>query len=270
MRFRLYLPAVLGLSKFRFRFVHLSLIAILMGLVVIGLGRSVSSQTLPGNDLGNPAGGAYIRLPPSQSHPLPATLSGVRTATIDDYFDQVQISPQVGHLIWSRFPIKVYIHPPELPFPDSGRFTSQQLQIWQQAAQQSVREWQPYLPLQLVRQPNGADITMRPAPVPGQSSGRVRAGQTSYTFYLDTDKTLRHQMVVMVRPNQTAPYVLATLRHELGHALGIWGHSPQASDVLYFAQVGQSPPISARDINTLRRIYQQPTRVGWPVQVATR
>jgi predicted Zn-dependent protease len=241
------------------------LLAVVTGLVVLGLSWAGISQAQPRNDLGTPTTEIYTRLPPIQAHPLPPSLSGARTGTNDDYFDQVMVSPQVGHLVWSRFPIKVYVHPPDLPFPDSQRFSAQQLQIWQQAAQLAVREWQPYLPLQLVKQPNGADITMRPAPVPGQSSGRVRAGQTSYTFYIDADKTLRHQMVVMVRPNQAAPYVLATLRHELGHALGIWGHSPQSGDVLYFAQVAQSPPISARDINTLRRIYQQPTRIGWRV-----
>jgi predicted Zn-dependent protease len=34
---------------------------------------------------------------------------------------------------------------------------------------------------------------------------------------------------------------------------------------MYFSQVREPPPISARDINTLKRIYQQPTRLGWPV-----
>ncbi|MDY6806095.1 MAG: peptidase, partial [Cyanobacteriota bacterium] len=42
-----------------------------------------------------------------------------------------------------------------------------------------------------------------------------------------------------------------------------WGHSEEERDVMYYSQVGSPPPISARDINTLKRIYQQPTRLGW-------
>ena len=37
------------------------------------------------------------------------------------------------------------------------------------------------------------------------------------------------------------------------------------SDALYFSQVPNPPSISARDINTLKRIYQQPTLLGWKV-----
>ena len=53
--------------------------------------------------------------------------------------------------------------------------------------------------------------------------------------------------------------------HEIGHALGIWGHSPEVTDALYFAQVRQPPLISARDVNTRKRVYAQPTRLGWAV-----
>jgi hypothetical protein len=34
---------------------------------------------------------------------------------------------------------------------------------------------------------------------------------------------------------------------------------------MYFAQVRTPPVISARDINTLKRVYQQPTQLGWPI-----
>ena len=35
------------------------------------------------------------------------------------------------------------------------------------------------------------------------------------------------------------------------------------TDVLYFSQVRNPPAISARDVNTLKRVYEQPTRLGW-------
>jgi predicted Zn-dependent protease len=57
-------------------------------------------------------------------------------------------------------------------------------------------------------------------------------------------------------------YIASAARHEFGHALGIWGHSPQPEDVMYYSQVQSPPNISPRDINTLKKIYQQTTRLG--------
>jgi predicted Zn-dependent protease len=201
--------------------------------------------------------------PTRQAHPLPPSLAKA-TGVEGDYFDQIKVT-EAGYLVWSRFPVRVYVQPPEVTLRESQRFSLQQLQIWQQAAQQAVQEWQVYLPLQLVNQPDLADISVLPTAPSDRSRGRVKAGETNFTIDLDTDQILRHRMSVIARPNQATTAVLATLRHELGHAMGIWGHSPQFTDVLYFSQVAQPPPISARDINTLRRIYQQPTSFGWPM-----
>ena len=73
-------------------------------------------------------------------------------------------------------------------------------------------------------------------------------------------------MTVEVSSNFTGVSLLATMRHELGHALGIWGHSPNENDALYYSQVSNPVGISARDINTLKEIYQQPTKLGWQIE----
>jgi len=70
-------------------------------------------------------------------------------------------------------------------------------------------------------------------------------------------------MTIYIRPDQAIEYLQAAARHELGHALGIWGHSPQPTDALYASQVRNPAKISARDLNTLKRVYEQPTRLGW-------
>jgi predicted Zn-dependent protease len=96
---------------------------------------------------------------------------------------------------------------------------------------------------------------------------RAVAAQTNYKFYLTADPVaIAMRMTMQVSPNFTGVSLLATMRHELGHALGIWGHSPEAKDALYFSQVSNPPAISQRDINTLKKVYQQPTRLGWKIQ----
>jgi predicted Zn-dependent protease len=46
--------------------------------------------------------------------------------------------------------------------------------------------------------------------------------------------------------------------HEMGHALGIWGHSPDPGDTMYARVTHETPQLSDRDRNTLRKLYARP------------
>ncbi len=213
---------------------------------------------------------ANTSLPTPQSYPLPETLANWQDPQHHgDYFDQIQRT-EVDYLLWSRFPVRVYVEQPVADRPDAARASA-----WAEAVIQGVTDWNRYLPLLLVPTPDLADITIaRVVPaLPQQSrdsarpqAGRVRSAETRYQLYAqqlpDGTRILVHRCQIQLSPNQTLPYIQAAARHEMGHALGIWGHSPLPSDVMYFAQVRIPPPISARDINTLKRIYSQPTRLG--------
>ena len=236
---------------------------------------------------------------PLQAHPLPSTLATWKTAQTDDYFGQVEVVP-VGYLVWSKFPITVYIQPPTAT-ERATPFTEQRSRGWVQAVSQAVQEWNRYLPLTVVDQAEDADIAVwrsppplqvetipapKQAPATGQRQsqqprptlqiGRARSAVTNYKVYVkgslkgDLPKSataskpiLAHRCTIQLRPDQAPQYLQAAARHELGHALGIWGHSRSQTDVMYFAQVRNPPPISPRDLNTLKRIYEQPTRLGW-------
>ncbi len=217
-------------------------------------------------------------LPPLQVHPLPETLLNWRDRVdLGDYFDH--LNPlDFGALVWSNFPIQVYIEPSQTESAIAN-------ESWLSLAQTALQAWQPYLPLQVTEQPDTADITIRAVAPPLQIAasptttnqpddsprrltlGRVRSAEARYQLYLKTlnsGKTeLIHRCTININPRQAQAYMYTALLHELGHALGLWGHSLNPQDTMYFSQVQQPVEISERDINTLKRVYQQPTQLGW-------
>ncbi|HEY9891603.1 MAG TPA: peptidase [Candidatus Sericytochromatia bacterium] len=218
-------------------------------------------------------------LPTPQTHPLPVTLGQWQDATNKgDYFSEIKLTP-VGYLVWSQFPIKVYV---ERPINVAESSSNQRIQAWVNAVITSIEQWSVYLPLVVVTEREMADISILRSRPPLQASvnretgqfniPRARAAETRYEFYLRQDlsnSVLSQRFTIQLSPDQTIEYTRATARHELGHALGIWGHSLLETDIMYFSQVRNPPPISARDINTLKRIYEQPTRLGWSLAVAS-
>ncbi len=192
-------------------------------------------------------------------HSLPPTLAQWQDKkNSGDYFDQIK-STKVGYLIWSIFPVKVKIEPPQ-------NINEKQSQIWVNSVFQAVQEWSIYLPLQVVEKSDIADITIiRKAPPlqlePNGKILRARSALTTYDLYTENNM-LSHRFTILLSPSQTGDYVLSAARHELGHALGIWGHSLLQTDTMYFSQVRKPPFISARDVNTLKKVYEQPTSLG--------
>ena len=210
-------------------------------------------------------------LPSAKVHPLPQSLAAWKSNK-GDYFRQIESTP-LGYLVWSNLPIKVYVDSIE----PNATAANQRFQQWTTAAQKAIAEWNVYLPLKEVTTKDKADIIIlrshpdREAKLNPDTGlfdiPRAVAAQTNYKFYsTENPSAIAMRMTIEVSPNFTGVSLLATMRHELGHALGLWGHSLNKDDALYFSQVSNPPTISARDINTLKKIYQQPTRLGWEIE----
>lgn len=86
------------------------------------------------------------------------------------------------------------------------------------------------------------------------------------TFY-DVDVMARrfgvaHIVVTgKIREGVDAPLaqVYATMLHEVGHALGLGGHSPERADVMYRQVTREGSELTERDRETLRLLYARPS-----------
>jgi len=211
-------------------------------------------------------------LPPERTYPLPSRLEAVLENQIagqnsgEDYLNEIRPSPQ-GYLLWSTWPVQVYLEPSRA---EPGTAEAQRQASWQTQAEAAIADWSRYLPLEMTDDLTQANITILRQQPPlrwdnGQL-GRARHAETRFRITAARDAQgqpcLSHQQTVYVGDRQGPQQLRGTLRHELGHALGLWGHSPYADDALYAGQIADPPAISKRDLNTLRRLYRQPTRLG--------
>ncbi|MEM7769539.1 MAG: matrixin family metalloprotease [Cyanobacteria bacterium P01_A01_bin.37] len=159
--------------------------------------------------------------------------------------------------------------------PPTQRIQSQ----WYESVLSAINEWSAYLPIEQSDEKATADIAILATAPPLQVSfdesglllGRARSAETRYEFYIeeriDGTQLLLPKYTVMIKPGQSPQQIRATARHELGHALGLWGHSPLSTDALYASQVQSPSELSVRDITTLKRVYEQATQLGWPLPV---
>jgi len=134
-----------------------------------------------------------------------------------DYY-QESAGPSEG-LLWTQFPVKVYAdNPPEK---------------WQRALQEALAAWNDVFPLRQVPTRQEADVIMSWA---GLQGGRAGTEQSSIQVRKEGDRVFqRLGTAFIVLDNSrhwSRPEMRFILLHELGHALGIEGHSNSSKDVM--------------------------------------
>ena len=96
-------------------------------------------------------------LPALKTHPLPSSLAQWQDeSNLGNYFASIQTTA-VGYLVWSEFPLSVYV---ETPPPQDNTASNLRFQQWFKAVQDAIAEWNFYLPLQQIDDPEIADIVI--------------------------------------------------------------------------------------------------------------
>ena len=188
-----------------------------------------------------------------------ATLAA--TADDEDYLRHASFE-MAGHehvlLRWPerKMPLRVYLTvPPEGLFPDP--------RVMHDAVRRGILDWsdvaEPGIPrFVFVDAIGDADIPIVWAEEP---AGDWYIARCAYLIrpvrrHFDVD----HIMVTgrwadrIADPNDVYRMVL----HEVGHALGIGGHSPKAGDIMFASIKGGAQGLSERDRNTLKALYARP------------
>jgi predicted Zn-dependent protease len=179
-------------------------------------------------------------------------------------------------LRWMTSPVNIYVQ------------TDDALGLNDSVIRQALEAWQSSVAITRVAKAQDADIVVETS-LPGPSKGPVtypvfQAGNTA-------NKMRTIMLINLTQYRQLGPLPLAASRlqaaltHQLGHALGLWGHSTQPTDIMYpgeaieahdlpdsWSTTKASPvPVykaigsrsvmpSPRDTATLQRIYTRPGR----------
>ena len=157
----------------------------------------------------------------------------------------------------------VWVQPSSSAVPDRWE------QRWSTAVQAALDQWSGVVHLQRVDTADRAHVLLQRRKPPLKSvGGRWRASNGRSLLQLlqvRRQQTWRFepQVTVLVSPHLRAAVLQSTALHELGHAFGLWGHSPDPTDVMAVHQ-GQKPvlALSAQDRFTLRWLRHQPNDFG--------
>lgn len=153
---------------------------------------------------------------------------------------------------WQKMPINVYIQN-NLSKDKYSKIIESAFQEWQIASDRTVVFKRVYLP-------ENADITVIFVDkVENEVSSKAfQAGITKPSYRNDT--FLKSEIMLLKndplsKKSFTEKQMHIIALHEIGHSIGIVGHSPNKDDVMYYRPSFSTQGLSQKDIDTLKLIY---------------
>lgn len=168
-----------------------------------------------------------------------------------DYFERIRKFPGNTVARWTDFPVKV-------------RFPENTPSVWSQSINNAISAWNKYIPIKTASREESAQIEIAWINhLPPKLLGVTRL--TAYNGKLKVKIFLLRPTYYVPSLNEKA--LEAVIVHELGHSLGLFGHSTKPKDTMFVMQLdavngklthNNVKKIGVRDLNTLRRVYQSP------------
>ena len=178
-----------------------------------------------------------------------------------DYLDQLTAQDNVSHWSADKIPLKVHIEPTSrvkgfnFSYP---KLAKESFIVWYKASNKRT-------PFKFIENSADADITVewtdQALHVGNEKSERLKAGLTTSTT--TGEGVIKHARIqirtVMPFSKEAEPEdkIKETCLHEVGHALGLNGHSTNPGDIMYVGLTRrQLPALTKRDKSTIARLYK--------------
>ena len=195
--------------------------------------------------------------------------------TATDYFDQVTLFSGGRITRFTQMPIRVHISPTlkALPYLSEIRYA---LRTWETATdgkiqfqetdtleQADIRVTSTYTGSLsfLDTQLGSAELTRLEQGTYTVSGTNAQAQKSDADQSSNTTPNFKVEVILVLESDGTTgelsqEKMRTVCLHEFGHAIGLWGHSPNTDDVCHAMATVQHP--TQRDINTLLKVYNTP------------